>query len=118
MQPSPKITPENKSAFKHNPPISNIFGVIPYNLKDSSDAIYILLNTVRIENTTARKANVATTEKNVITINRKAKVKRKSIRNFVKYILSIPTTTVITNRFTDPFLLLFPPPDPTIQTTF
>jgi len=103
--------------------------VILYDLKDSSDAtnivtniatsdaIYILPNTVRTKSTAARKANIVITEKNAVTINQKVKVKRKNIRDLAKYISSNPTTTATTNRQIVPFLSPLPHPDPTTQTT-
>jgi len=93
--------------------------MILYNLKDSNgminivtnvailNAIYIFLNTVRTKSTAARKANIATMEKNAVTTNRKAKIKRKSTRNFARYILFSLTTIMITNRFISPLLPLF-----------
>ncbi len=73
-----------------------MFGIIFYNFKDSNstinvvtniatlDAIYILPNIIQTNNITARKANVATTEKNVVTTNWKAKNKEKEYERLRK----------------------------------
>ena len=116
--------------FKYNLLINNIFGIIFYNFKDSnnitnvvtniatSSAIYIFPNIVRIKNIVIKRVNVVTTKKNVITINRRAKVKRKNTRNFIKYILFNPITTIIINKFIDLFFLPFLFPDLIVQTMF
>jgi len=118
LQPSPEIAPESESVFRHGLPTNNIFGVILYDLKDSNNSIYILLNTVWTKNTAVKRVNVVTKEKNVVTINRRTKVKRRSMRNLARYMLSSLTTTMMTNRFIDLSLLLFPLLDPAIRTTF
>ncbi len=110
MQPLLEITSENENISKHSPSTNNIFGIIFYNLKDSnnttnvvtnvaiSNAIYILLNTVRTKSTTVKKTNVITIEKNIVTTNQKTKVKRKNTKDFAKYISSNPTTTTTINK--------------------
>ncbi len=124
-----KITPESENTFKYSLPTNNIFNMIFYNLKDSngatnivinvviSNAIYIFLNIVRTKSMVAKRANVATIEKNIITINRRVKVKRKSIRDFASYISSNPIATATTNRQIVFFFLSFLHPDPAIRTT-
>ncbi len=105
-----KIAFESENAFKYGLPTNNIFGIIFYNLKDLNgttnvvtniatlNAIYIFPNIVRTKNTAVKKANVAMIEKNVVTINRRAKIKRRNIKDFVRYILFSPIATATTNR--------------------
>jgi len=113
-----KIISENENIFKYSLLTNNILGIILYNLKDSNNitnvvinvtilnVIYIFPNTVQTKNITIKKTNITTIEKNIITINQRVKIKRKSIRNLIKYISFNSTTIITTNK---QIVLLFPP---------
>ncbi len=121
-----KIALESENASKYSLPINNIFGMIFHDFKDSNGltnvvmniatlgAIYIFLNTVRTKSTAVRKVSVATTEKNVVTTNRRAKVRRRNIKDLIKYMSFSLIATAITNKLIVLLFSLFLYPDPIV----